>query len=231
MAVDRGLGHLVALLHDDHGRSLGAETVLGALEVILTEIVVLVEDRDLGVRLLFQQPFRIDLRFALVGGLPADGPGEVFRIVPLGGARGDEQLRDLLGVQILLDRAVRWRAERVEYGEHLVALDQLADLLDGLRRRIGVVIGDEVDLAAVDAALVVDHLEIGFFGLADDAIGRRRTAVRHDIADLDLGIGRAGVVFLLGEGRAGGESDDRRCRNQRGGSECSFEKQFGLLLF
>jgi hypothetical protein len=107
------------------------------------------------------------------------------------------------------------------------ALDQLADLLHGLRRRIAVVIGDEVDLAAVDAALVVDHLEIGFFGLADDAIGRRRTAVRHDVADLDLGIGRAGVVFLLSECCAGAEGRDRRY--ECGGSQYSSKKQFSLL--
>ena len=37
--------------------------------------------------------------------------------------------------------------------KHLVALDQLARLLDRLRRAVAVVIGDEVDLAAVDAAL------------------------------------------------------------------------------
>ncbi|KAG5719640.1 hypothetical protein E4T56_gene17499, partial [Termitomyces sp. T112] len=113
-------------------------------------------------------------------------------------------------VQVLLDRGIGGRAERIEHGQHLVALDQLADLFDGLRRRVAVVIADEVDLATVDAALVVDHLEIGFFGLADDAIGRRRTAVRHDVADLDLGVGCAGVVFLLGKGRAGGEGRDRR---------------------
>ena len=91
--------------------------------------------------------------------------------------------------------------------QHFVALDQLADLLDRLRRAVGVVIGDEIDLAAVDAALGVDLLEIGFFGLADHAVGGGGSAVGHDVADLDLGIGRAGVVFLLGEGAAGGGSE------------------------
>ena len=36
--------------------------------------------------------------------------------------------------------------------KHLVLLDQLADHLDGLGRLIAVVVADEVDLAAVDAA-------------------------------------------------------------------------------
>jgi len=48
---------------------------------------------------------------------------------------------------------------------------QLANLLDGLGRAVGVVILNEVDLAAVYAALVVDHLDIGGLGLADDRIG------------------------------------------------------------
>jgi hypothetical protein len=115
-----------------------------------------------------------------------------------------------------MDRRVRSRAERLEHGQHLVALDELADLLHSLRRRVTVVIGHESDLATVDAALVVDHLEIGFFGLADHAIGGGRTATRHDIADLDLGVGRTGVVFLLGECCAAGEGGDRR--RERGGS-------------
>jgi hypothetical protein len=105
--------------------------------------------------LFLQKILRIDAAFALVVGLPAHGPGKVLRIVPLGRAGGDEQLRHLLGVQIFLDRRVRRRAERVEDQQDFVAFDQLAGLLDGLRRRVAVVIGDEVDLAAVDAAFAL----------------------------------------------------------------------------
>src|SRR5215471_17578129 len=46
-------------------------------------------------------------------------------------------------------------------------------------------------------AIIVDHLEIGFLGLADDAVGGGRAAVGLDIADFDFGIGGAGVVFFL----------------------------------
>src|SRR2546430_7949344 len=45
--------------------------------------------------------------------------------------------------------------------QHLVALDQLAHLLHRLGRRVTVVIGDEVDLTAVDAAFGVHFLEVG----------------------------------------------------------------------
>ena len=173
------------------------------------------------VRLLLEDELGVDLRLALVARLPAHGPGELLRIVPLGGAGGDEQLRHLLGVQIFLDRGVRRRSERIEHHQHFVALDQLARLLDRLGRAVAVVIGDEVDLAAVDAALIVDHLEIGFLGLADKPVGRCGTAVRHDVADLDFGVGRAGVVLLLGECAAGnGDAED-------GGSRQSGEPQPG----
>jgi len=57
------------------------------------------------------------------------------------------------------------RAERVENEQHLVALHQLAGLLNRLRRAVTVVIADEIDLAAVDAADVIDLLEVGGFGL------------------------------------------------------------------
>jgi hypothetical protein len=47
----------------------------------------------------------------------------------------------------------------VEDEEHRVTFDQLARLLDSLRRAIAVVVGDVVDFAAVEAALRVDHPE------------------------------------------------------------------------
>src|SRR5262252_7223355 len=44
--------------------------------------------------------------------------------------------------------------------EDLILFDQLARHLDGFGRRIGVVVGDEIDLAAVDATLGIDHFEV-----------------------------------------------------------------------
>ena len=74
---------------------------------------------------------------------------------------GDEQLRDFVVVEILPDRDVGRCAERAEQERDLLLLDEAAHLLDGLRRAIAVVEADEVDLAAVHPALLVDHLEIG----------------------------------------------------------------------
>jgi len=95
------------------------------------------------------------------------------------------------GIEIFLHRDVRRGADRGEHRQHLVLLDQFAGLLDRLGRRVGVVQTDEFDLAAVDAALVVEHLEIGGLGTRDGAVGRSRPAIGRGIAELDSGLGRA----------------------------------------
>jgi hypothetical protein len=62
---------------------------------------------------------------------------------------------------------------------------------------VGVVHGEELDLAAVDAAVFVQHLEIGFADPAEHPVQRARAAVRHGLPDFDFSIGRADIVFLL----------------------------------
>ncbi len=92
-------------------------------------------------------------------------------------------------VHVLVDGAVGGCSEGLEQERDLVLLDQLADHLHRLGRAVAVVVADEVDLAAVDAALVVDLLEVGGEGLADGPVGGGVAAVRVGIADLDLGGG------------------------------------------
>lgn len=58
-------------------------------------------------------------------------------------------------------------SKRLEREQHFIALDELANLLDRLRRRRRVVVRDQVDLASIDAAAVVDHSKIGGLHLAD----------------------------------------------------------------
>ena len=214
-SIDRFRG-LVAFLGDDHRGGLGAEPVLQALEIVLAVIIVLVEHRDLGVRLFLQDVLGIDLGLALVARLPSHGPRKILGVVPLGGAGGDEQLRHLLRIHVFVNRGIGRRAERVEDEQHLVAFHQLARLLDRLRRTVAVVIADEVDLAAIDAAGSVDLLEIGRLGLADHAIGGGRTAIGHDVADLDFGVGGAGIVFLLRKRAAARRGE----QGKGGGSDC-----------
>ena len=187
LRVDRRIGDLVGGLR--HDRYLAAEPVLQALDGVPAEGVVLVEDRDLAARMVFQQIFRIDVTFGLVARLKAGGPRKLARLVPHRRAGGDEELRDLVGVQIGLHRRHRVGAEAGEGEEDLVLLDELFGQLQRLGGIVAVVIRNELDLAAVDAALGVDLVEIGRDHLADDAIGRGRAAVGHGVADADLAVG------------------------------------------
>ena len=189
LGVDVGVGHLVRRL--GHDRNLAAEAVLQALDVVLAETIVLIEHRDLAARMVLEDILRIDVRFGLVAGQEAHGPGKLARLVPHRGARGDKELRDLLRVQIGVDRLAGVGAEARQDKENVVFLDELAGRLHRLGRVVGVVIGNEIDLAALDAALGVDLFEIGRDDLADHAIGRSRTGIGHGIADPDLVGGRA----------------------------------------
>ncbi|MEY9652813.1 hypothetical protein ABIF07_009091 [Bradyrhizobium elkanii] len=87
--------------------------------------------------------------------------------------------------------------ERREQNVDLVAFDELARLFHCLGRAIGVVIGDVFDHAAVDAALLVDHLEIAAGRAADRRIDRSRSRIGVDIADDDLGLA---LRLTLGDG-------------------------------
>jgi hypothetical protein len=138
-------------------------------------------------------------------------------------------LRHLLRIHVFLDRRIRRRAERIEDEQHLVALDQLARLLDGFRRAVAVVIADEIDLAAVDAALGIDLLEVGLCGLADHAVGRSGSAIWRDAANLDFGIGGAGVVFLLRERAAAGYGKHRD-GSRKGSQSQLVERHLDLSL-
>jgi hypothetical protein len=103
------------------------------------------------------------------------------------------------------------RSERLEYQQNLIAFDELARLLDGLRRAVAVVIADKVDLAAVDAALGVDLAKLCSLGLSDLSIGRGRAAIGHDVPDFDFAVVRAGIVFFLRRGWAGRNCGDGQC--------------------
>src|SRR5208282_910715 len=77
---------------------------------------------------------------------------------------------------------------------------------------VTVVASDEVDLAAVDAALFVDHVEVGGLRLADRAVGRGWAAVGHGVADLDLGVADAGAVLARGKSHSTRENEASGCQ-------------------
>ena len=197
LRIDRWIGELVARLGDDHAGGLGAEALLQRHQVVLAEIVVLVEHRDLGIGLGLQDVLGVDPRLHLEAGVPGHRPGEVLRIVEPRGAGGDVELRHLLAVEVLLAREVGRRAERAGLGQHAQILDQLAARLHRLGRREAVVERDELDLASVDAALGVQHLEVRDLHPADHAEGRGRPAIGDALAELDLAVADPRPVALV----------------------------------
>jgi hypothetical protein len=170
---------------------------LQAIEIVLARIVVLVRHSDLRVGLVLKQVLGVDPRLGLIVSLPTHGPREAQRVAPVGRPGGNEQVGHLVGVEILVDRRVRWSAQGAEREHHFILLDKLTDLLDGLRRAVAVVDGDRLDLAAVDASLVVDHREVRRLGLANRGIRGERAAVGHRLPDLYLSVADAGVIFFL----------------------------------
>ena len=150
----------------------------------------------------------------------------MLRIVPAAGAARREQLRDLLGVEVFLRGDVRAGAEHREHRQHLVALGEAPHLLDRLRRRIAVVHAEQLDLAAVDAALVVEHLEIGDLGAANRGIGGGRSRVGHGLPELDRRVGRAGVVVSGRRGRSGAQ----RRKQSNGSTDQLFSRHARHLL-
>ena len=104
-------------------------------------------------------------------------PGKRLRIAPFLVAGSDEQLRNFLFVQIGPQRQIAGRAERAEHQQHVVIVDQFAGLRIGQLGIGVVVVGDEPDLAAIDAAALVEHVEIGGFGCGRS--WRRRPAARY----------------------------------------------------
>jgi len=74
-----------------------------------------------------------------------------------------------------------WRHKVARRSETHLAL---AGLHHRLRRALGIIKGDKVDLAPIAAAIVSDAAEVIAHRLADGAVGRRWLRPRHDVADL-----------------------------------------------
>ena len=184
-------------------RQLGlGDLVLDALEQVLAELVVLVEDADLLALEVLLHVVAEDLAFPDVVKLPAERVRQLGRVVPALAAGRHEHVGHLLRVQVRGDGQVGRRAEAVEDRVHLVLEDQLVHHVRGHR---GVVLVVQVlvgDLPAEDAAVRVDVLEVRVRGRRDLGVaGRGRPGERLVAADQDRRRG-----------------DPRRGRGQRGGT-------------
>ena len=97
-----------------------------ARDIVAPGIVVLIEHRDARVGVVLQQVAAIDRAFGLVVRLPADAPGEMRGIGPERRARGLEELRHLVVVEIFVDDDPGRRAQAGEDEGDIVLLDQPA---------------------------------------------------------------------------------------------------------
>jgi hypothetical protein len=135
-----GIGDFVrSHLHDLGG--LRAKPLLQPGHVVLAEVVVLIEDCDLCVRLVCDDVLTEDDRLGLIIEIESERPG-IFRVVgaPRRRAGRDEQLRNFLIVEVLTDGEIGRRAERVEERENVILLHQSLDELHGLRGIVTVVL-------------------------------------------------------------------------------------------
>ena len=94
LGIDRRIGGLISQFLDDERGHLVAKAILQATHVIPARIVVLGEYAEPSVRLVGQQILSEDLTFQPVGRIEKCRIGKGLRIVPLGGARRDKDLRD-----------------------------------------------------------------------------------------------------------------------------------------
>jgi hypothetical protein len=108
-------------------------------------------------------------------------------------------------------------------GKHLFVLDEPPRLLEGVWRAVGVIQADEIDLAAIDPAQLVDHPEIGRLGATDHSIGGGRAAVGHGLADLDFSLRDPGRIRAQDRSRSQSEID--RC-----GSKEDTARDHALIL-
>ncbi|MNZ90010.1 hypothetical protein D3C78_1089590 [compost metagenome] len=228
LRIDRGVGQLVGSLGHHAGLAFLGQRAFEALEQVLAEVIVLVEHGDLGLGQALLDVAAVEPAFGDVAGHERHGPGRALGIVEPIRAHAQQDLRHLPGVHVALDGRVGRRAQVAVDRQHFVLLDQPAHGLGGARRRVLVVIGDQLDLAPADAAALVEHGEIGLVDLAQNAVGRARPAVGHGHAEPDFAVRGADVVFLLGQRRARAQAG--QCQGRGGALQRQAAGESGMCF-
>lgn len=115
---------------------------------------------------------------------------------------------EFLAIEIFDDSGVARRAERAKNKRDLVALHQTPGMFHRFRRTVGIVERDQVYFSTVDAAAIVDRLDVGHQTAAAVRQTGSRTAKRKGRAYFDLG-GRYPDGRLFGT-----------CRSKKRGADC-----------
>src|SRR6266446_9579013 len=91
VGIDARLQNVKGFLGDNHRSGLVAQALLHALDIILSEVVVLKQDRNLRARFLLQKEFCVGAAFILVARGESHRPWKIPRIVPLRRPARDEE--------------------------------------------------------------------------------------------------------------------------------------------
>src|SRR3954447_25807251 len=195
---------------------LRAETDAETCVVVLAEGIVLVQDADARARQVRRDVLAVELALTRVVRLPAGRP-RVFLVgeAPVRVAGREQHLRNLLGVRVAQGRESGRGAEAADDREDLVLLHELLRERDGLRRVVRVVEDLEIDLAAVDAAVVVDVVVVRLLRRRDRLVERRDAGDRKRATDVDA-VGRD--ARICPDRPAGGR--DGNSRNGGNPDEC-----------
>jgi hypothetical protein len=100
-----------------------AEAVLHTVQIVLAQIIVLIQHRDLRIGSGAEDMFREDVSFGPVAWIEGDRPGIVPRICEHAEAAGDEHLRNLVVIEVGTDRCVLRRPDASEYKRDLLLLN------------------------------------------------------------------------------------------------------------
>src|SRR5262249_32058110 len=156
LPVDRRIRELVVRLLDG-GRVFVAQHVAHAGRIVATVIAILMKDTDFWIWLLRENVSGVKTRCQSVA--RTHGTDRVGRYLVIDAAVGtalDEQLRDFSLVEVSRNLELRGPPNRPEHKGDVLHVDQLARLVPGPPRHEPVIGADQVDLAAIDAALIVD---------------------------------------------------------------------------
>lgn len=152
---------------------------------------------NLSVRLVSQNILRVDKTFAIEGRLQTHRPRIMLRVVVCLQGCKDKELRHATLVEIVANGEIS-RTHTAIDERHSLVLNELARLLYRLWWAKTVIQAYQRDLSPSYTAVVIDHLNVSKLSPANCTPGGGRAAISHRLADLDLSIGDASRIALLG---------------------------------
>src|SRR6185437_686621 len=168
MRIEMRIRNIVGDVDPNHPGEI-AQSFLQALEQVAPELIVFPKNNDLAVGIERLNVVRVDTSLRAERWLPAHHPVKCLRITPLLVPGRNEELRYLPLVEKLPHGKIAGRSEGAEHQQYVIPLDQPVRQIERGGWIGMIVVGNEPHLAAINSAVVVDHVEVSGFGLADRA--------------------------------------------------------------